>query len=143
MIEVPDLRGEVYDDLLAGVSASEDPEYTILLSQRAFSTTVEEGKVISQDPAPGESMMRGGSIVVVVSQGAPTRELPPVQGLSLAEAAERVTNEGFVPVTERTYSVEIPKGKVVGYKNHEVGEQLAYGSEVTLLISEGDGTSSE
>ena len=143
MIEVPDLRGEVYDDLLAGVSASEDPEYTILLSQRAFSTTVEEGKVISQDPAPGESMMRGGSIVVVVSQGAPTRELPPVQGLSLAEAAERVTNEGFVPVTERIYSVEIPKGKVVGYKNHEVGEQLAYGSEVTLLISEGDGTSSE
>lgn len=141
MIEVPDLRGEVYDDLLAGVSASEDPEYTVLLSERAFSTTVEEGKVISQNPSPGESMVRGGAIVVIVSQGEPTRELPPVKGLTLAEAAERVTDEGFIPVTEKVRDEEVPEGKVVGYKDFEVGQQLAYGSEVTLLISEGDGTS--
>lgn len=59
----------------------------------------------------------------------------------MAEAAERVTDEGFIPVTEKVRDEEVPEGKVVGYKDFEVGQQLAYGSEVTLLISEGDGTS--
>lgn len=143
LIQVPDLKGELYTELLERVSASEDPEYTILLSERVFSTTVEEGKVVSQVPEAGENMVRGSSIVVVVSQGAPTRVLPEVENLTLAEAAQKVTDEGFVPVTEKEASDKVPAGNVIGYKSNKAGDKLSYGSEVVLLISTGPDSSSE
>ena len=137
MIQAPNLENEVYTELLEKVSASENPDYTVRLSERAFSTSVEEGRVISQQPEAGEMMMKGSSIVVVVSQGPSTRKLPAVAGLSLAEAAEKVTAEGFVPVTEKQESATVEAGKVIGYKDASAGESLSYGSEVTLLISSG------
>lgn len=137
MIEVPNLVDEDYDRILERISASESPEFTVRLADRAFSTTVEEGKIISQEPVSGETMVRGSVIVVVVSQGAPTRELPRVAGLSLAEAAERVTAEGFVPVTEWREDDTIASGNVIGYQDHEAGEQLSYGSQVVLIVSSG------
>lgn len=137
MIQAPNLEDQVYAELLKKVSASENPEYTVRLSERAFSTSVEEGKVISQEPKAGEMMMKGSSIVVVVSQGPSTRKLPSVAGLTLAEAAEKVTAEGFVPVTEKKDSTDIEAGRVIGYKNAFAGESLSYGSQVTLLISSG------
>lgn len=137
MIEVPSLEGENYQELQEKISASEDPEYTVLLSDRAFSTTVAEGNVISQEPQAGGQMERGTAIVVVVSQGSPTRQLPDIKGLTLAEAAEKVTAEGFVPVTEKAYSDEVESGKIIGYKDHAAGEYLSYGEQVILLISDG------
>lgn len=143
LIDVPNLVDQNYQELQEKVSASEDPDYVILLSGNAFSTTVEEGNVVSQEPAPGEQMERGGAIVVIVSQGKPTRELPDIKGLTLAQAAERVTSEGFVPVTEKVYSEEIDAGKVVGYKDYVAGQSLSYGSEVVLLVSDGKDPASD
>lgn len=137
LIEVPSLEGQNYQDLQDSLSASASPDYTILLSDRAFSTTVPEGNVISQEPQPGGQMEKGGAIIVVVSKGAPTRQLPEIKGFSLAQAAELVTAQGFVPVTEKAYSQEITAGKVIGYKDHTAGESLAYGSQVILLVSDG------
>ena len=137
MMEVPNLVNEDYNQILERISASESPEFTVRLADRAFSTTVEEGRIISQEPASGGTMVRGSVIVVVVSQGAPTRELPRVAGLSLAEAAERVTAEGFVPVTEWQESDTVSSGNVIGYQDHEAGEQLSYGSQVVLVVSSG------
>ena len=136
-MEVPNLVNEDYNQILERISASESPEFTVRLADRAFSTTVEEGRIISQEPASGGTMVRGSVIVVVVSQGAPTRELPRVAGLSLAEAAERVTAEGFVPVTEWQESDTVSSGNVIGYQDHEAGEQLSYGSQVVLVVSSG------
>ena len=143
LIDVPNLVDQNYQELQEKVSASEDPDYVILLSGNAFSTTVEEGNVVSQEPTPGEQMERGGAIVVIVSQGKPTRELPDIKGLTLAQAAERVTSEGFVPVTEKVYSEEIDAGKVVGYKDYVAGQSLSYGSEVVLLVSDGKDPASD
>lgn len=143
MIPAPDLRGQKYTELLEKVSAAESPEYTILLSDRAFDNTVEEGCVISQQPEAGTEMRRGDSIVVVISQGEPTRQLPDVENLTLAQAAELVTDEGFIPVTERVANSEVGADMVIGYKDHEAGDTLAYGSEVVLLISTGSDVSEE
>lgn len=137
LIEVPSLEGENYQQLLEKISASESPDYTVLLSGRAFSTTVAEGNVISQEPQAGGQMERGGAIVVVVSQGSPTRQLPNITGLTLAEAAEKVTAEGFVPVTEKAYSDTIAAGKIIGYQDYAAGDSLAYGEQVILLVSDG------
>lgn len=143
MIEVPDLQNQNYQELKEKISASEDPDYTILLSGYAFSTTIEEGNVISQEPKAGEQMERGSAIVVIVSQGTPTRKLPDIKGLTLAQAAELVTSEGFEPVTEKVYSEEIDAGKVVGYKDYIAGQTLSYGSQIVLLVSDGQDPASE
>ena len=96
-----------------------------------------QGEVISQSPAPGEEMDRGGSIVVVVSKGPEIRALPSIIGKTLADASTTVTAAGFVPTKAEAYSDTIPAGYAIGYQGKEEGEELPYGAQVVIVISEG------
>ncbi len=136
MIDVPNLLGESYETIMAE-SSNSTQEYEVLLADKEFSDTVEEGKIISQTPEPGSKIARGGTITVVVSQGSEMRTLPDISGLSLAEASERVTAEGFMPVKEDVYSSTIEAGKMVGYKDASSGDKLQYGAQVIILMSIG------
>ena len=136
-IPVPNLVGQRYDDV---VSAADETEYQILsAAQRQFSDTVEEGCIISQTPEAGNgaTMTRGTAIVVVVSEGPQLRTLPDITGLPLAEASTRVADEGFVPSKTEEYSDTVPAGCAVGYQEGSAGDQMLYGSQVTIVISLG------
>jgi eukaryotic-like serine/threonine-protein kinase len=137
-ITVPNLVGKDYNELVAAQSAADsDQDYNIAETSTEFSDTIEEGKIISQDPKPGTKMQRGSTIVVVVSQGAAVRTLPAITGKALNEASALVTSAGFVPIQGSEYSDKIPKGLVIGYKDVKAGSQMAYGSTVTILVSLG------
>jgi Uncharacterized protein conserved in bacteria len=144
MIEAPDLVGQNFDNLKnADSSASSgDSEYQVLLSSKQFSDTVPEGSIISQSPEPGTKMAKGAEIVVVVSEGAAVRTLPSIAGKTLAEASEAVTSAGFVPTKTEEYSETVPAGLAVGYQQVKAGSQMAYGSQVVIVISKGSSQSS-
>lgn len=138
-ISVPNLVGQNYDKLTASVSSQneENQDYQILCSSRQFSDTVAEGYIISQQPAFGGTMTKGTAVVVVVSEGAAVRTLPPISGLSIPDASTAVTSAGFVPTREEAYSDSVPNQKVIGYKDVQEGSQMAYGSKVVILVSKG------
>ena len=138
MIEIPDLLGDNYDDLVE--SSSGNTEYRILVSDKQFDDTVPEGHIISQDPMPGGRMEEGSAITVIVSLGARTRTLPDITGLDLTDASRSVTAEGFLPVLEEDYSDTVPEGFMIGYRDHEAGDELDYGTQVTILRSLGPET---
>ncbi len=138
MIEIPDLLGDNYDDLME--SSSGNTEYRILVSDKQFDDTVPEGHIISQDPMPGGRMEEGSAITVIVSLGARTRTLPDITGLDLTDASRSVTAEGFLPVLEEDYSDTVPEGFMIGYRDHEAGDELDYGTQVTILRSLGPET---
>ena len=48
-----------------------------------------------------------------------------------------MTQNGFAPLKEEQFSSEVEIGFVIGYKDHEVGDSLEYGSTVTVLVSAG------
>ncbi|NLJ30155.1 MAG: PASTA domain-containing protein [Clostridiales bacterium] len=139
MIAVPDLTGQNFKDLQASTSAvsSGSADYQVLLSTKQFSDTVPEGCVISQSPAAGTKMARGSDIAVVVSQGAAVRTLPKIAGLTLDKASEAVSAAGFTPSKTEAYSDTVPAGTVIGYDTVKADSQMAYGSQVLIVVSKG------
>lgn len=138
-IRVPNLVGQNFDKLTASMSSqvAEDQDYQILCASRQFSDTMAEGFIISQQPVFGGTMTRGTAVVVVVSEGAAVRTLPPIAGLSIPDASTAVTSAGFVPTREEKYSDTVPSQEVIGYKDVKEGSQMAYGSKVVILVSKG------
>jgi serine/threonine protein kinase len=137
LIAAPSLIGQNFKELTSSESSSADQDYQVLLSTKQFSDTIPEGCIISQSPAPGTKMAKGTAIVVVVSEGAAVRTLPSITGKTLAEASEAVTSAGFTPTKTEEYSSTVPEGLAIGYKDVKEGSQMAYGSEVVIVISKG------
>lgn len=138
MIAAPDLTGQNFEDLKnSSSSASENPDYQVLLSTKQFSDTVPEGCIISQSPAQGTKMAKGTEIVVIVSEGAAVRTLPVIAGKTLAQASEAVTSAGFIPTKVEEYSSTVEMGVAIGYQSVKEGSQMAYGSQVVMVISKG------
>lgn len=133
-IIVPDFVGKSFEKVKAN---SEFSDYNVFLSEKVFSDNVEDGKIVSQTPLPDTSVKKGSNIVVTVSKGPKYRELPEVEGLSLSQAAAKLSKVGFVPVQENIYSNSVEQGSVIGYKSREAGEKVEVGSEVTILVSKG------
>lgn len=137
LISAPSLIGQSFQDLTSSGSSSENQDYQVLLSTKQFSDTIPEGCIISQSPAPGTKMAKGTAIVVVVSEGAAVRTLPSITGKTLAEASEAVTSAGFTPTKTEEYSSTVAQGLAIGYKDVKEGSQMAYGSQVVIVISKG------
>ncbi len=136
VVEVPNMLNQSYDDWEKKIA---DGEYELQLkiSSRSFSSTIEEGNIISQSPFAGESVQPGSTIVVTVSKGAATRVLPEFRGVSFADLQELLTSNGFVPVREEEASDDVDPGYVIRYVDHEVGDSLDYGSTITVVVSAG------
>ena len=135
-IEVPDLVGKKFEDLTSSAGSGE-ADYEVLLSDKQFSDTVEEGRVIEQTPEAGTMVEKGTKIVVIVSEGAAVRTLPEIENLGLADASAKITSAGFTPVKADAYSDTVPAGAVIGYKDAKAGDKLNYGAQVTILLSRG------
>lgn len=136
LIVCPNLIGQNYDELVNDAS-SENRDYQLALSRKQFSDTVPEGCIISQDLPAGTKIAKGTEIVVEVSKGAEMRTLPSIAGKSLADASETVAAASFIPTKTEEYSDTVPAGYAIGYKKLKAGTQLAYGSQVVIVISKG------
>ncbi|WP_312694535.1 PASTA domain-containing protein [Caproiciproducens sp.] len=137
LIEAPNLVGQIFQEQAESDASSASQDYQVLLSSKQFSDTIPEGSIISQSPAAGTKMAKGTAIVVVVSEGAAVRTLPPIAGKSLADASETVTSAGFTPTKTEEYSSTVEQGTVIGYKDVKEGSQMAYGSQVVIVVSKG------
>jgi serine/threonine-protein kinase len=62
---------------------------------QAFSDSVPAGQVIGTQPAAGETVERGATVTVLVSQGPETIEVPNVSGRNVAEAVAALQGAGF------------------------------------------------
>ncbi|MEW1953300.1 Stk1 family PASTA domain-containing Ser/Thr kinase [Terrabacter sp. NPDC080008] len=130
---VPRIVGAKAADLKASLSP-----LTLRLgdSAKAWSESVPEGVVISQDPAPGTSVKRNTTVSVVVSKGRQPIEVPTVTGSSFDAASAAVTKAGLV--VQRGADVNsdsVPAGQVVSQSPAK--GTLFRGDPVTLVVSKG------
>jgi serine/threonine-protein kinase len=109
----------------------------MVVSKRVIDPSKPSGIVISQDPAAGRKVSKGGKVEVVVSKGAELVEVPNCIGLTQSEASSRITAAGLtVGNISYSYSQNIQKDKVAS-QNPEAGSKVAKGTEVDLVISKG------
>jgi eukaryotic-like serine/threonine-protein kinase len=116
----------------------------VVVSDRPFDEDVERGVVISWDVpsqpgqlAAGEEVLTGTTVELVVSAGPEPRSVPDVVGLRLAQATERLEEQGLVLVRGGdVFSRAVPQGRVVR-QSIEPGTSVDRGSEITVRISKG------
>ncbi len=105
--------------------------------RRAYSDTVDRGKVISSDPKSGARIRGNGSVALVVSRGPEIVTVPDVQGLRLSEARRQLEKKGLVPgMTTKEFSDDVAAGEVVRTEP-EAGAERHPDSAVAIVVSKG------
>ncbi|MBO0913643.1 Stk1 family PASTA domain-containing Ser/Thr kinase [Streptomyces laculatispora] len=105
--------------------------------ERAYSDTVDRGKVIDSDPKSAARIRGNGSVTLVVSRGPEIVKVPDVQGSTLAEARQKLTKAGLVPgMTTKEFSEDAGAGEVVR-TDPEAGAERHPDTAVAIVVSKG------
>jgi eukaryotic-like serine/threonine-protein kinase len=96
---------------------------------------VPRGKVISQDPEPGDRVARDNQVVLRVSQGPPIADVPDVVGRTATDAVEIINDAGLDANVQRVPSRE-PEGTIVA-QHPAAGETVRLGESVRINASSG------
>ncbi len=135
---VPDYFGMSYEDVLTLDEA--DSNITIYRNYAdEYSDEVKEGCVMSQNPPAGSQLLQedGIMISVTLSKGPQMRELPAIEGKTVDAVASEIAGQGLLATAEYQYSDKYAEGRVIGYKSHQPGDTLEYGTAVTIIVSKG------
>ena len=130
---VPSVQGRTQAE---AVSAVHEAALDAKVSQ-AFSETVPAGMVVSADPVPGNTLHRGADVALVVSKGPERYAVPPVVGMTLAEATARIKAVNLtLGKVRKAYDEKVPEGQVVTAKPGP-GASLKKSTAVALTVSRG------
>jgi len=95
------------------------------------------GRVVSQNPVAGASVVAGSAVALVVSLGPPNVTVPNVVNQTQATAASLLTAAQLtVGAITNANSATVPAGRVIS-QNPAAGVSIAAGSAVALVISLG------
>ena len=103
-----------------------------------YSDTVDEGKVIKQDPAGDSQAPKGTTVTLVISQGKEVSEVsvPSVVGLTIEEAGKRLDALGLKWSITKGKSDEYDKGEVIA-QGYNAGAKVQTGTVVPLTVCSG------
>ena len=97
---------------------------------------VAAGQVIFTEPAAGQSVSEGSQVLMAVSTGANSNQVPSVLTQTENEALQTLQNAGFLVSIERVTSSVAPDGEVVG-QDPPASSLLPRGETVTIQVSAG------
>jgi serine/threonine-protein kinase len=104
--------------------------------ERRPNDSVARGIVVNQDPPGGTSIEEGDTVLLTVSDGVGTTEIPDVSGDSAEEAQSRLQEARLNPVLRPEASNEVEPGIVIR-TNPEAGERVDRNSDVEVIVSSG------
>ncbi|MFE0677640.1 Stk1 family PASTA domain-containing Ser/Thr kinase [Streptomyces sp. NPDC058867] len=105
--------------------------------ERAFSDTVERGRVISTDPEAGSRIRHNDAVNLVISKGPQVVTVPDLEGYRLDKAKDELSEAGLEPgMVTREFSDSVARGSVIS-TTPEAGTERRSGSAVALVVSKG------
>ena len=128
----------VLDQTQASATAElDDAGFEVALDDGVFSESVEKGHVVSTEPGPGERVLPGETVTLVISLGVEKYPVPRLEGLT-RDQAEAALAEVQLEVgrVEEKYSETVDEGLVVR-QGEEPGARLRPGTAVDLVVSKG------
>ena len=102
----------------------------------AFSDTVPDGSVISQNPTGGTEVLPGSAVDLVISSGVEPVEVPNVVGLSQADAEAAIGLVELNVNVSTQFSDTVPEGNVIS-QSPAGGSQVPPGTDVNIVVSLG------
>jgi serine/threonine-protein kinase len=97
-----------------------------------FSTSVERGRVISQQPAAESTVREGGTVTIVVSKGPRVFEMPNVVGRGTPAARSQLQGLGL---QVRVVTVPNSSGQQVVGQEPAAGTTVQQGQQVTIYVA--------
>jgi len=97
---------------------------------------VAEGYVAAQSPQAQEEVRRGETVLMVVSKGSGSEQVPKVAGLTREDAQDALTAKGFTLGDVEIVTSTMLRGTVIA-QSPEAGTSALPGSEVSLTVSGG------
>ncbi len=134
-VSVPDVTGMTYSEAKAALS---DKGLSIHASYEA-SDTVDEDKIISQDPKKGDKVADNTTINVVISTGKASSNVPDVVGQTEEDAIAKLDAAGIGYTIQNEYSDEYDAGVVIS-QTPTGGSSISKNKKVTLTVSRGQET---
>jgi serine/threonine-protein kinase len=131
-VTVPSLVGKTEDEAKEALNA-------LSLGYKAVkqaSSTIPEGKIISQGTTAGTKVNKNTTITLSISSGPDTVEVPNVVGIDQVEAANAIESAGFTVNVKKSYSDTIEAGKVIS-QSPSGASTANPGTSVTITVSEG------
>lgn len=132
MVAVPKVTGLNEDE---ATEALEKVGLTKGAVRRAFSNDVEEGRVISQDPAADSRVAPGSAVAITISGGKEKVKVPEVTRLSEEAARDRITALGLTVKVSPVCQKNQNDNSVVD-QNPPAGTDVEQGSEVTISVND-------
>jgi eukaryotic-like serine/threonine-protein kinase len=136
LVAVPDLKGVAEGDAAAKLKAQ---GLELGDSSQKFSSSIDEGKIISTKPASGSRIAPGRSVDIVVSKGPEPVPLPNVIGKPVAEAKSTLESSGLkVAVEEQEYAPGAGQPGIVSQQDPMVqtpGQTVNKGTRVTIYTT--------
>ena len=109
----------------------------IVVQNEEYSGDVEEGKVISMNPAANTPVGKGDTVTIVVSKGTENAKVPRLTGMSEDAAKLALEAVGLaLGNVEETYSDSVAEGLVIS-QNYSEATELKPGTYVDIVVSKG------
>ena len=134
-VEMPNVVGMTRDQAIKILLDLRDVK---VVEQTESSDYVEAGNVTRTEPKVGTELTSGQNIVVYISTGPSTAEVPDVVGLTSSEAQKQLSRLGFTNVKTENVKSDRPKGEVTEQSVDE-GTKLELDAEIVLKVSKGGG----
>jgi beta-lactam-binding protein with PASTA domain/predicted Ser/Thr protein kinase len=135
-VSVPFVEGQTEDDAIADIEAAGLVADVVTEP----SNDVDEGVVISQDPAGGTEAEVGDHVTILVSEGPGAQEMPDVTGMDADDAQDLLESDYGLDVTQVEESEEPcaqPPGNVCR-QDPDSGTLVEPGDDATLFVQPGD-----
>jgi serine/threonine-protein kinase len=99
--------------------------------------TVAEGGIIRTEPAAGEKMKTGDTVIIYISSGPKTAKMPNLLGKDLKDALEMLEYAGFTNVKYDVYvENEAPRDQIL-HQSVEMNVEVPLNSKIELKLSTG------
>ncbi len=112
-----------------------------ILTDKEYSSEIEEGRVVRTDPEEGAELKNGQVVTVYISMGKETKyqKVPSVEGASQANATAAINGKNLEIKVNEDYSSTVAEGYVIS-QSPEAGTEVEEGSTVTVIVSKGKQT---
>lgn len=109
----------------------------LVLADPEFSSTVPKGDVLRSEPAPGERVLDGGEVTVVLSQGVEQYRVRGLRGLTEDQAQDALHGAHMTfGESVEAWSEDVPEGRVIR-SEPAAGRTFRPGTVFDLVISKG------
>ena len=131
---VPNLVGMTYQQAL---ETAQQLKLQISITGTEASTDQPPGTVLTQEPAPFQTVVEGTTINVVISSGAALVTVPNVVGMPEAQAIGEIIRATLEPgLRTEDFSDTVAEGSVIS-TNPRADQQAVEGTEVDYVVSLG------